>query len=586
MSFCILRTEKLKTFGNIAGSGEHNFRERETKNADSIRTHLNKTSGAQDTEEVITGIKSRLSTVPTIRKNAVLALEYFIGASPEFFASASEKQREAYFDDAEKWLKARHGVENVIAVTRQYDETSPHICAYVVPIDPGGKLNCSHFQDGREKLQAMQTDFAERVGSRHNLERGIEGSTATHTTIKDYYATVNAPAPLIKTQIPKVPEPTFTDRASEAIGFETDHSKAVDRAEIAKKARALEVKAQRQAEQAKAKQFDLLQRNVKAREASLAHLRANAVQLRRIDLKAVLERFGATLDPKDKNNWRASTGRITLTDTKFFNHDTSSGGGGAIDLVIHLNETDYRGAVQWLANEFGVGAVVSQVATDAKKDVESAVLAPKPPYVAPEPSPENWHVVRDYLHQARKISLEIIDGLKHQGKLYADKFKNCVFVFSGGLGVELRGTSDQPFHGMRGKKTGFILRRGAEDVKKVAFVESSIEAISLYELGKFNGKIIATGGNAATMAREAAEKYRQDGYVVYAAFNNDKSGDAQASGIGSAERLRPVLNDWNNDLAASKAPPPPPPAQVSPVNLQIQRQRRDDQQSEYARMRG
>ena len=103
------------------------------------------------------------------------------------------QQREAYFDQAEKWLKERHGAENVIAVTRQYDETSPHVCAYVVPIDPKGKLNCSHFLDGREKLTQMQTDFADKVGRQFGLERGIEGSKAKHKTIKQYYAEIQAP---------------------------------------------------------------------------------------------------------------------------------------------------------------------------------------------------------------------------------------------------------------------------------------------------------------------------------------------------------------------------------------------------------
>ena len=78
-------------------------------------------------------------------------------------------------------------------MTRQYDETSPHVCAYVVPIDPKGKLNCSHFLDGREKLTQMQTDFADKVGRQFGLERGIEGSKAKHKTIKQYYAEIQAP---------------------------------------------------------------------------------------------------------------------------------------------------------------------------------------------------------------------------------------------------------------------------------------------------------------------------------------------------------------------------------------------------------
>ena len=36
----------------------------------------------------------------------------------------------------------------------------------------------------------MQTEYAEQVGKRHGLERGLEGSKSRHTTIKDYYGRV------------------------------------------------------------------------------------------------------------------------------------------------------------------------------------------------------------------------------------------------------------------------------------------------------------------------------------------------------------------------------------------------------------
>jgi hypothetical protein len=193
MSYAILRTAKLSKMSNISSSASHNFRERKTDNADPTLTPKNKTSGAQNSHEVIQAVKARLATVPTVRKNAVLAVEYFIGASPEFFKTQTQEAREAYFDNAEKWLTERHGKENLIAFTRQYDETSPHVCAYVVPIDPSGKLNASYFLDGREKLSQMQTEFAETCGKKFGLKRGIEGSKATHTTIKKFYADLKKP---------------------------------------------------------------------------------------------------------------------------------------------------------------------------------------------------------------------------------------------------------------------------------------------------------------------------------------------------------------------------------------------------------
>jgi hypothetical protein len=41
MSFAILRIQKLKSFADVGGSLSHNYRNRETLNADDARTHLN-----------------------------------------------------------------------------------------------------------------------------------------------------------------------------------------------------------------------------------------------------------------------------------------------------------------------------------------------------------------------------------------------------------------------------------------------------------------------------------------------------------------------------------------------------------------
>ena len=112
--------------------------------------------------------------------------------------SKRRRDQDAYFTDALAWLKERHGAENLIYAGIHRDETTPHLYAYVVPLDPQGKLNCRHFLGGAKALSQMQTDFAERVGQRHGLQRGIEGSKARHTTVRQYYAALQqeTPAPL------------------------------------------------------------------------------------------------------------------------------------------------------------------------------------------------------------------------------------------------------------------------------------------------------------------------------------------------------------------------------------------------------
>ena len=173
-NFAILRVQKVKTMSSMAARGRHNFREQETPNADPELLSQNLVEGAQSTDEMLKAISDLLPVKR--RKDAVIGLEYLITASPEHFGNSSEI---AYFKDAIEWLEAKHGKANVVCKTVHLDESTPHLAAFVVPI-LGGKLNAKHFTGGAKVLAEMQTDFAEKVGKKHNLERGIERSKAVH----------------------------------------------------------------------------------------------------------------------------------------------------------------------------------------------------------------------------------------------------------------------------------------------------------------------------------------------------------------------------------------------------------------------
>ncbi|EHU1749936.1 plasmid recombination protein [Acinetobacter baumannii] len=188
MSYAILRTEKLKTIGNIAASLSHNYRNRPTPNADPYRT-VNNEHDLKTAGQVMDGIKNRLPE--KTRSNAVLCVEYLITMSPDWSGLGTEKEAD-FFKRSVEWLKQRHGAENVISTSIHRDETTPHLVAYVVPIDLEGKLNAREFLGGRAKLSKMQTDFHDQVKDL-GLERGLEGSKAEHTTIKDFYAEIQKP---------------------------------------------------------------------------------------------------------------------------------------------------------------------------------------------------------------------------------------------------------------------------------------------------------------------------------------------------------------------------------------------------------
>lgn len=224
MKYCILRTAKLSTIGSIAGSAKHTFREIAVPNPDAARTHLNWTSGAQSSAELCEAVKARLPT--KLRKDAVLCIEYLITASPEWLKNSSEKERLKYFNGAIAWLQKRHGASNIVCLNLQRDELSEHLVAYVLPRTKDGRWSAKDFLGGRAKLVAMQTDFWERVGKPVGLQRGLEGSTAKHTTAKQYSAALARNPSLMP---PQRPEIKLSDRISgRARELEVEHAKAAE----------------------------------------------------------------------------------------------------------------------------------------------------------------------------------------------------------------------------------------------------------------------------------------------------------------------------------------------------------------------
>lgn len=209
MNYCILRAAKLSNLGSIAASAKHTFREIPTPNADASRTHLNWTSGANTSAAVCAAVASVLPAKR--RKDAVLCIEYLITASPEWFLSVPQKAHQTYFNGAIAWLRERHGAANVVCLNLQLDEKSPHLVAYVVPRTTDGRLSAKDFLGGRAKLSAMQTEFWNTIGRLVGLERGLEGSTAKHTTAKQYSAAL-ARNPTL--ELPSPPAPTFADWAT------------------------------------------------------------------------------------------------------------------------------------------------------------------------------------------------------------------------------------------------------------------------------------------------------------------------------------------------------------------------------------
>ena len=194
MAYSICRIAKLKSGGAIAASEAHTRRQRDTPNADLKKDNERFIGNPPGSFTLEQEVFNRIGN-QKIRKDAVLCVEILLSASPEFFRPCNlgeaghwdKQQLEGWKQANHHWLK-QFG-DRIVRAELHLDESTPHIHAYLVPLDEKGKLNCKSIFGDREKLSKFQDSYGAAMAPL-GLERGIKGSRATHTQVKEYYAAV------------------------------------------------------------------------------------------------------------------------------------------------------------------------------------------------------------------------------------------------------------------------------------------------------------------------------------------------------------------------------------------------------------
>ena len=69
-------------------------------------------------------------------------------------------------------------------------------------------------------------------------------------------------------------------------------------------------------------------------------------RLRPLPLPVVLAALEALPDPHDPAKWHTARGVLSVSGPKFMNWGKGSGGGGAIDLVMHLRQIGFGQALE------------------------------------------------------------------------------------------------------------------------------------------------------------------------------------------------------------------------------------------------
>jgi hypothetical protein len=286
--------------------------------------------------------------------------------------------------------------------------------------------------------------------------------------------------------------------------------------------------------------------------------RRRAERAREVPLEAVLLARGAVRDRQDRSKWHTAQGPLTITGAKFINWSCHRGGGGAIDLVMHLAEVDCGTAVTWLEQHFALGPVAAAPSAAAASPHASSHAGGRRPLRLPVPcDPQRGRVLR-YLTERRHLASALLEPLLESGRLYADQRGNAVFLLVAGkanrpVGAELRGTGPRVWRGMAPgtrKDLGYFWT-GARGAKEIVLCESAIDAISCSQLHP-ERICISTSGVRANPPWLAGLIAR--GYHIHCGFDTDQPGDAAAHEMirlhPTVRRLRPPAHDWNDALAS------------------------------------
>ncbi len=288
--------------------------------------------------------------------------------------------------------------------------------------------------------------------------------------------------------------------------------------------------------------------------------RANTV--RDLPLPTILLERGAKQDPRDKSKWHTERGSLSITESKFTNWSCHTGGGGAIDLVMHLAKFDFRQAVVWLEQYFGSSEQrfrTSHTLSNQRSTTNTfpnTLRATQAALSLPAADPSHLNRVHRYLTHRRCLPVSLLDPLIASGKLYADHRGNAVFLLVATkaqrpIGAELRGTGPQVWRGMApgtDKNVGFFWVGDARS-RTIVLCESAIDAISCCAL--FPEYLAISTSGARPIPRWLSGLIDRD-YTILCGYDTDEAGERAAAAMitayPSVNRMQPPAHDWNDAL--------------------------------------
>jgi hypothetical protein len=320
-----------------------------------------------------------------------------------------------------------------------------------------------------------------------------------------------------------------------------------------------------------------LENRVEELESENFYWKQQADQLRDLPLEDVAWHLGLDKADKGENRWKGLGQVININGSKWYDFTAEKGGGGTIDLVMHVVGCNFRQSLAWLCDRFGSEGMLR--ASRAKVEEQATKIAASelaPQFVLPVEDSSKWLPVKNYLTSSRGLPENFVDGLYSKGWLYADEQQNAVFTMrelptSSASGEEetttgafLRGTrgEDNAFMGYASgtKRTEgwFYFHFGGkatDEVEKVVLSKSPLDAISCAAL-----KSVSTEGTpskrtmflAVDSLKSLPLDFLKDIKNITVACSHDSVELIKAQAITyllpQTTVAQPKTADWNTEL--------------------------------------
>lgn len=600
--YASIKGMKIKTLSALQAIDEHNSRsDHITINVNRDRTRLNRVIIGDSSTSVQDAVMNFITrSGQKIRKNSVLAHEFVLIASPGFFTRGDAAEQAARLEDwvqaNKEYLQEQFG-DALVRMDLHMDETTPHLQAVLAHTPSGPQSSSAMFGGERDSLRQLQTGYSSFM-SFLGLERGEPKNAKTPaSTLSEFYARMNEPLPNMPavTPPPTGPRPEIT--SLQALGIAGDSEAQIKWDAQMKKHR--DSKATREkwmvahldqyhkraqvAELAKLQAARAIE-SYRQKESEFDRIKRIADKVKDVDLVEVLKMLGATESQGSKEGHKSREfsldgQKIAITNNLFVMQGSREGGRGAINLLMKLDNSSFKDAVQRLAELLGEDATAAAIAAHrvetARSDLNSILQEPP---TLPARDESKTAQVRSYLTE-RGIPEYWADHFLSEGVVYADKRGNAVIPRRRG-GAFTRGTI-----GGRANKFKRTLGAGAlggfhlpGNDGTLILCEGPFDALALRTMHP-TSSIICTGGNLIDLKSQEIAAAVAAATEVLAAFDNDTQGRQFAADLKKIyrEKVSAMLPpdegmDWAEKLRLN-----PQFAKAAPGQPEYQEAQRNDE---------